>query len=168
MRVPSLGVAPTLPLFTCVLRAQSTNASLRGRVTDLSKATVAEAKVAAMNTGTNFHYEAATSSSGVPFAFSQGYPCSKVSMSVFDRTSDERWSNTPRRSVPPTQSCSSNGSSSGSLWPIVEWKGWSSCSDKRRVQWNQKLFRQKCGPRTTPSWLGVGLMQFKSIRESKN
>jgi hypothetical protein len=62
----------------------------------------------------------------------------------------------------------SNGSSSGSLWPIGEWKGWSSCSDKRRVQWNQKLFRQKCGPRTTPSWLGVGLMQFKPIRESKN
>ena len=45
---------PTLPLFACVLRAQSTNASLTGRVTDLSKATVAEAKVAAMNTGTNF------------------------------------------------------------------------------------------------------------------
>jgi hypothetical protein len=41
MRVPSLGVGPTLPLFTCVLREQSTNASLRGRVTDLSKATVA-------------------------------------------------------------------------------------------------------------------------------
>ena len=37
-----------------------------------------------------------------------------------------------------------------------------------RVQWNQKLFRQKRGPRTTPSWLGVGLMQFKPIRESKN
>jgi len=46
---------PTLPLFACVLRAQSTNASLTGRVTDLSRATVAEAKVAAMNTGTNFH-----------------------------------------------------------------------------------------------------------------
>jgi hypothetical protein len=74
MRVPSLGVTTTLPLFTCVLRAQSTNASLRGRVTDLSKASVAEANVAAMNTGTNFHYEAATSSSGVPFAFSRGYP----------------------------------------------------------------------------------------------
>ena len=35
-----------------------------------------------MNTGTNFHYEATTSSSGVPFAFSETYPCSKVSMSV--------------------------------------------------------------------------------------
>ena len=74
MRVPSLLVATTLPLYTCVLRAQSTNASLTGRATDLSRATVAEAKVAAMNTGTNFHYEAATSSSGVPFAFSQRYP----------------------------------------------------------------------------------------------
>jgi len=59
---------------------------------------------------------------------------------------------------------------------IEQWKplayrgmeGWSSCSDKRRVQWNQKLFRQTCGPRTTPSWLGVGLMQLKPIRESKN
>jgi hypothetical protein len=82
MQLPALLVALTLPLFACVLRAQSTNASLRGRVTDLSKATVAEAKVAAMNTGTNFHYEAATSSSGVPFAFSHRYPFSKVSMSV--------------------------------------------------------------------------------------
>jgi hypothetical protein len=35
MRVPSLGVALTLPLYTCVLRAQSTNASVTGRVTDL-------------------------------------------------------------------------------------------------------------------------------------
>ena len=77
MRVPSLLVAPTPSLFTCVLRAQSTNASLTGRVTDLSKATVAEAKVAAMNTRTTFHYEAATSSSGVPFAFRQRHPCSK-------------------------------------------------------------------------------------------
>jgi len=82
MRVPSLLVASTLSLFSCVLRAQSTNASLTGRVTDLSRATVAEAKVAAMNTGTTFHYEATTSSSGVPFAFSQRHPCSKVSMSV--------------------------------------------------------------------------------------
>ena len=127
MQVPSLGVAPTVPLFTCVLRAQSTNASLTGRVTDLSKATVAEAKVAAMNTGTNFHYEAATSSSGVPFAFSQRYPCWKVSMSVSGRTSDE---------------------------------------EESKVEF--AFFRQKCGPRTTPSWLGVGLMQFKPIRESKN
>jgi hypothetical protein len=119
-------MAPTPPLFTCVLRAQSTNASLTGRVTDLSQATVAESKVAAMNTGTNFHYEAAPSPAGVPFAFRQRHPCSKVSMSVSDRTS------------------------------------------KRRVKWNQKMFRQMCGPRTTPSWLGASLMHFKPIRESKN
>ena len=148
MRVPSLGVAP-LPLFTCVLRAQSTNASLTGRLTYLSKATVAEAKIEVMNTSTNFYYEAATSSSGVPFAFSQRYPCSKVSMSVSDRTSDEEESR------------------SGSLWPIGEWKGWSSCSGKRRVQRNQKLFRQNAS--RAPGLLGaVGLMHFKPIRESKN
>jgi hypothetical protein len=82
MRVPLSPRGLTLSLFTCVLRAQSTNASFAGRVTDLSKATVAEAKVAAMNTGTTFHFEAATSSSGVPFAFSQRHPCSKVSMSL--------------------------------------------------------------------------------------
>jgi hypothetical protein len=76
MRVPppSRLVAPTVPLFTCVLGPQSTNASLTERVTDLSKATVAEAKVTAMKTCTNFHYEAVTISSGVPFAFSQRYP----------------------------------------------------------------------------------------------
>jgi hypothetical protein len=82
MRVPSLLVARSLRLFTCVLRAQPTNAPPTGRVTDLSKATLAESEVTAMNTGTNFHYEAATTSSGVPFAFSQRYRCSKVSMSV--------------------------------------------------------------------------------------
>jgi hypothetical protein len=68
-------------------------------VTDLSKATVAEAKVAAMNTGTTFHYETATSSSGVPFAFSQRLPCSKVGSKLWrnlmrgevvsDRTGDD-------------------------------------------------------------------------------
>ncbi len=61
MRVPALLVAPCLPSFTYVLRGQSTNASLAGRVTDLSKATVAEAKVVAMNTGKNFHYVQADS-----------------------------------------------------------------------------------------------------------
>ena len=58
-------------------------ASLTGRVTDLSKATVAEAKVAAMNAGTTFHYEAATNSSGVPFAFSQRHPARR-SQCAFD------------------------------------------------------------------------------------
>ena len=43
-----------------VLRAQSTNASLTGRVTDPSKAVVADAKVTAINPDTNFCYVAAT------------------------------------------------------------------------------------------------------------
>jgi Carboxypeptidase regulatory-like domain len=47
-----------------VLRAQSTNAGLTGRVTDLSKGLIADAKVAAINTATNFHYEATTNTSG--------------------------------------------------------------------------------------------------------
>jgi hypothetical protein len=46
------------------LRAQSTNASLSGRVTDPSKAVVAGAKVAAINVGTNVRYEGATNGSG--------------------------------------------------------------------------------------------------------
>jgi hypothetical protein len=71
MRVPALLVAPAFRLFTGVLGAQSTNASLTGRVTDLSKAT-GEAKVTKMNAGTSFHDEAATSSSGVPRALARG------------------------------------------------------------------------------------------------
>src|SRR5215469_1565137 len=47
-----------------VLRAQSTNASLTGRVTDPSKAVVADAKVTAINPDTNFRYVAATDHSG--------------------------------------------------------------------------------------------------------
>ena len=44
--------------------AQSPNASLRGRVTDASKAVIADAGIVAINTGTNIHYEGATNSSG--------------------------------------------------------------------------------------------------------
>ena len=51
MRVPTLVVAPTPPLFPCVLRTQSRNASFTGPMTDLSNATVAAAKVASTNTG---------------------------------------------------------------------------------------------------------------------
>jgi outer membrane receptor protein involved in Fe transport len=47
-----------------VLRAQSTNASITGRVTDPAKAVIADAKVAAINAGTNIRYEGATNSSG--------------------------------------------------------------------------------------------------------
>jgi hypothetical protein len=49
---------------TGILRAQSTNASLTGRVTDPSKAVVADAKVTAINPDTNYRYEASTDHSG--------------------------------------------------------------------------------------------------------
>src|SRR5580698_8147958 len=49
---------------TDVLRAQSTNASITGRVTDPSKALIAGAKAAAVSSGTSFRYEAATNGSG--------------------------------------------------------------------------------------------------------
>ena len=45
-------------------RAQTTNGSIAGRVTDPSKATIAEANVAAVNLGTNFRYESTTNGGG--------------------------------------------------------------------------------------------------------
>jgi hypothetical protein len=50
--------------YLCVLRAQSTNGSISGRVTDPSKAVIVDAKVAAVNVGTNVRYEGATNDSG--------------------------------------------------------------------------------------------------------
>jgi len=50
--------------FPPVLCAQSTNASLSGRVTDPSKAVIAEARIAAISAGTNLRYETATNSGG--------------------------------------------------------------------------------------------------------
>src|ERR1700723_836488 len=49
---------------TGVLRAQSTSASITGRVTDPSKALIVNAKVAAINAGTNVRYEGGTNDSG--------------------------------------------------------------------------------------------------------
>jgi Carboxypeptidase regulatory-like domain/TonB dependent receptor len=49
---------------TSVLRAQSTNASLTGRITDPSQALIVEAKVTAINAGINFAYETKTNSAG--------------------------------------------------------------------------------------------------------
>ena len=49
---------------TGVLRAQSTNASITGRVTDPTRAVIAGAQVAAINAGTNFRYQAATNGAG--------------------------------------------------------------------------------------------------------
>ena len=46
------------------VHAQSTNASLAGRVTDPAKALIVDAKVAAINAGTNVRYETTTNGSG--------------------------------------------------------------------------------------------------------
>jgi hypothetical protein len=46
------------------LRAQSTSASLTGRISDPSKALIADAKIAAINTGTNVRYETTSNASG--------------------------------------------------------------------------------------------------------
>src|SRR5215472_4955742 len=49
---------------TAVLRAQSTNASLTGRITDPSKALIVGARIAAISTGTNSRYETMSNGSG--------------------------------------------------------------------------------------------------------
>jgi hypothetical protein len=63
-KVSSLVLVLLLSLYLCALRAQTTNASITGRVTDPSRAVIAEAKVAAVNTGTNFRYESTTNTAG--------------------------------------------------------------------------------------------------------
>ena len=50
--------------YSPVIRAQSTNASLTGRVTDPSKALIADAKIAAISAATTFRYETRTNTSG--------------------------------------------------------------------------------------------------------
>jgi len=60
----TLVVVFLLSSMTPALRAQSTNASVTGRVTDPSKALVADAKVTIVNAGSNFRYEGATNASG--------------------------------------------------------------------------------------------------------
>jgi hypothetical protein len=60
---------PRFLLFalTCVtpLWTQSTNASLTGRVTDRSKATIVDAVVTVINTGTGVHYQGSTNHAGL-------------------------------------------------------------------------------------------------------
>src|SRR5829696_2698735 len=51
-------------LFTPVLRAQSTNASLTGRIADPAKARIVDAGVAAVRAGTNVRHETTTNASG--------------------------------------------------------------------------------------------------------
>jgi Carboxypeptidase regulatory-like domain len=59
-----LVLAAMLGLAVAVLNAQSTNASLTGRVTDPSRAIIPEARVAVINTGTGIHYEGVTNETG--------------------------------------------------------------------------------------------------------
>src|SRR5215469_5893092 len=54
----------SLAFFTPTLRAQSTNASVTGRITDPSKALIVNASVAAVSAGTNVRYETMTDNSG--------------------------------------------------------------------------------------------------------
>ncbi len=64
-KTPLLALCLGLSLAcTGTLRAQSTNASLTGRVTDPSRALIIGAKVAAVSSGTNFRYETVTNGSG--------------------------------------------------------------------------------------------------------
>ena len=62
-RVPALLLLLLLS-STPALRAQSTNASLTGRVTDPSHALIADAHIAAINSATDIHYETSTNASG--------------------------------------------------------------------------------------------------------
>jgi hypothetical protein len=52
------------PLLAGVLHAQSTSASLTGRITDPKKAVISDAKVTAINTGTQIHYQGLTNETG--------------------------------------------------------------------------------------------------------
>ena len=63
MRRGSAFVFVLLTSVACV-RAQSTNATLTGRVTDSAKALIVDAKVTAITAGTNFAYQATTTGSG--------------------------------------------------------------------------------------------------------
>jgi hypothetical protein len=64
MRRASTLVLLFLASFTTVLQAQSTNASLTGRVTDPTKALIAGARIVAISAGTNVRYETTTNGSG--------------------------------------------------------------------------------------------------------
>jgi hypothetical protein len=63
MRLVSVFFFLLLASVTCA-RAQSTNASLTGRVTDPAKALIVDAKVSAVSAGTNARYETTSNASG--------------------------------------------------------------------------------------------------------
>jgi hypothetical protein len=55
---------PVLVSWASLLHAQTTNASLSGRVTDPSRAAIVEARIAAISGGTNVRHETVTNASG--------------------------------------------------------------------------------------------------------
>ena len=64
MRKVAALIALVFVSFAAVVRAQTTNASLTGRITDPQKAIIVDAKVTAINVGTNVRYESSTNKSG--------------------------------------------------------------------------------------------------------
>jgi len=62
-RLPALGFL-LLMLFPSALPGQSTNASLSGRITDPTKAVIADARVVAISADTNVRYEVTSNASG--------------------------------------------------------------------------------------------------------
>lgn len=64
MRVPVLPLWLLVVFSTSGLRAQSTNATLTGRITDPSKSAIADARFVAINSATNVHYETTTNVGG--------------------------------------------------------------------------------------------------------
>src|ERR1700682_5185439 len=57
MRIATVLLLLFFSSYPAVLHAQSTNGSIAGPVTDPTKAVIADAKVAAINVGTNVRYE---------------------------------------------------------------------------------------------------------------
>lgn len=64
LKVPAYLLLSFLLSYACAARAQTANGSIKGRVMGPSKATIAEAQVGAINTGTNIAYQTATNSPG--------------------------------------------------------------------------------------------------------
>src|SRR5713101_707879 len=63
-RFPTVSFVILLLSSSFVLYAQSTNASLTGRITDPSKALIVGARVTAMSAGTDLRYEATSNGAG--------------------------------------------------------------------------------------------------------
>src|SRR5690348_2530632 len=61
---PTASFVCLLLSFTFVVHAQSTNASLTGRITDPTKALIASARVTAISAGTDLRYEARSNGVG--------------------------------------------------------------------------------------------------------